>query len=366
MPEIIDISSIIDDLALEVPTEAVERTIRAAIGRSAGRLGARIIRHGSQILRGRRLRIQGFEERLYDRWAYPLDLYELCLYLAQECGDQFNDQLRAHAAGLNDCKFEALVRLQAAAARISGEIYKLLLGGYANGAHGRWRTLHETAVVALFLAEENNETAEKFLLHQFVKSYEDAQDYQKYATSLGEELLSDAEMAAIDKRYNLVIDRFGKGFEKPYGWARSALESRNPSLKGQKLGFKQLENAVKIEHWTPHYRLASHAVHASATSIRYGLGTREDTPVILAGPSNVDLTEAGRGALVSLVLATSSFLCYQKTQPTLEDMESSLSMTAMVQALNALTDVAIKAFFKVDQELENEIVAEAKKMASNL
>lgn len=193
-----------------------------------------------------------------------------------------------------------------------------------------------------------------------MKSYEDARYYQKYATSLGEELLSDTEMAEINARYNSVISRFGSHFKEKYGWARTALESRNLSLKGQMLGFKHLESAVKIDHWTPHYRMASHSVHPSATSIRFGLGTRASSPVLLAGPSNVDLAEAGRGALVSLTLATASFLNYEHNQPTIENLEHSLSMAAMVQGLNAIADVAIQEFLKVDQQLESEIDAESK------
>jgi len=57
------------------------------------------------------------------------------------------------AAAQNDYQFEALVRLQAGAARVAGEIYALLLSGYASGAHARWRTLHEIAVTALFIAQ---------------------------------------------------------------------------------------------------------------------------------------------------------------------------------------------------------------------
>jgi hypothetical protein len=52
-----------------------------------------------------------------------------------------------------------------------------LLAGYASGAHARWRTLHEIAVVALFIAQEDNSTAERYVHHRFVKSYEDAVEY---------------------------------------------------------------------------------------------------------------------------------------------------------------------------------------------
>ena len=136
VPEVIDILPLIDELTLDAEAPEFSRTISRAIGSSAKRLGTRLIRHGTHILRGRRLRIQAFEERLYERWALPLDLYELCLYSAQGCGEYFNKKFRSQAVASNDCKFEALIHLQAAAARIAGEIYKLLLSGYASGHMG--------------------------------------------------------------------------------------------------------------------------------------------------------------------------------------------------------------------------------------
>jgi hypothetical protein len=151
---------------------------------AAQRFAIRVVRHGARILRGRRLRAQGFQERLYTRWATPLDHYELCLYIAQNCGDYFNRKFRPNAANKNDYQFEALVRLQAGAVRVAGEVYALLLAGYASGAHARWRTLHEIAVTALFIAHQDRETAERYVHHCFVKSYEDAQHYQKHASRL--------------------------------------------------------------------------------------------------------------------------------------------------------------------------------------
>src|SRR5207245_4839926 len=130
--------------------DEVVAQLHGALNDTAQRFGARVVRHGTKILRGRRLRNNGFQERLYSRWAIPLDLYELCLYIAQNCGEYFNREFRPKAAATNDYQFESLVRLQAGAARVAGEIYALLLAGFASGAHARWRTLHEVAVVAIF------------------------------------------------------------------------------------------------------------------------------------------------------------------------------------------------------------------------
>jgi hypothetical protein len=104
---------------------------------------------------------------LYSRWAHPLDLYELCLYVAHNCGEYFNRKFRSKAAAEKDFQFEALIRLHAGAVRVAGEIYALLLSGFASGAHARWRTLHEIAVTALFIVQEDKQTAERYVHHRF-------------------------------------------------------------------------------------------------------------------------------------------------------------------------------------------------------
>jgi hypothetical protein len=308
------------------------------------------------ILRGRRLRTQGFQERLYSRWAGPLDLYELCLYVAHNCGDYFNRNFRSKAAAKNDYQFEALVRLQAGAVRVAGEIYALLLSGYASGAHARWRTLHEIAVTALFVAQENKETAERYMHHLFVKSYEDALHYQKHAGKLRVKPFTQRKMQRITKDYDAVLDRYGQDFRQGYAWARPALLRHNSKLKGDKIGFDHLQTAVNVQHWTPYYRMASHAIHPSATFIHSHLGSREDVPVILAGPSNADLADPGQGSLLSLAKATAAFLTYESNS--LELMEFRLSLSAMVLSLSSLADTASSEFINVDRQLEDEIRAE--------
>jgi hypothetical protein len=329
--------------------------LRTGLSDSTKMFSARIVRQGAKILRGRRVRAQGFQERLYSRWAHPLDLYELCLYVAQNCGDYFNRQFRPKAAVQNDFQFEALIRLHAGAARVAGEIYALLLSGYASGAHARWRTLHEIAVTALFIAQADKETAERYVHHRFVKSYEDALHYQKHAGKLKTKPFTQREMQRIKKDYDAVLARYGADFRQSYAWARPALLRHDPKLKGNKIGFDHLQAAVNVQHWTPDYRMASHAVHPSATFIRFSLGSREDIPVMLAGPSNADLADPGQGALNSLAHATAALLTYESQSDSLEHLEHRVSLSAMVFALKGLSDFASAEFVKVHRELEDEI-----------
>jgi hypothetical protein len=132
-------------------------------------------------------------------------------------------------------------------------------------------------------------------------------------------------------------------------------------LKGAKIGFEHLQAAVEIEHWTPRHRMASHAVHPSATFIRFSLGSREDKPVILAGPSNADLADPGQGAVLSLTHATAALIKYEPVSRDIAYLEQRVALAAMVSALSVLADMASREFVKVHHELEEEIRVEKEK-----
>jgi len=147
--------------------------------------------------------------------------------------------------------------------------------------------------------------------HRYVKSREDALKYQEHAARLGQKPLTAEEMFKIEQNYKAVLARYGKDFRHSYGWAYPALFRHNLLLKGAKIGFEHLQSAVQVQHWNSYHRMASHAVHPSATSIRFILGLREKIPLILAGPSNADLADPGQGALLSLTNATAALMTYE-------------------------------------------------------
>ena len=321
-------------------------------GEAAVRVTDRLLRHGVKIVTGRRLRIIGFEQRLFDRWGGAFDLYELSLYLAQQCGERFCTACRPQC---KDFKFEALARLHAGACRVAGEILTLLKSGYPSGAHARWRTLHEIAVIALFISQESNEVAERYHNHKFVKSYEDAVDQRKFAARLKQEAISDEEFTQIEADYQRMLGRYGESFRAPFGWARAALTLRDPSFSGR-IKIENIQEVITVDHWKPYYRMASHAVHPSATFLRFNLGMPPDSPIFLAGPSNAGLSEAGQGALLSLSLATAAFLTYDGHDESsiLAHIEHRMEIMALNMALSEIALMACDQFTKVEAELEKE------------
>jgi hypothetical protein len=300
-----------------------------------------------------------------------LGWYELTLYLTQRFGDDFNRFFRPFAVKKQDHKFEALIRLHANAALICGEVLELLRGGYASGAHARWRSLHETAVVALFIGSETRETAERFLLHRLVKSYEDACSFQKHCERLGQKPISKEELANIERAYQQTLERFGTDFVGSYGWAKMALNGRNPGRKGN-VRFSDLEEAVSVDFWTPYYRWASHSVHSTASTVYNNIASfpGKEFPM-LADPSNYGLADPGHGALLSMNNVSASLMMsavelheFPEKDVGVKDLANSMQPNFRVQAtvktLAKLAERAGDAFLHTQKQIEQEELSKRK------
>jgi hypothetical protein len=101
----------------------------------------------------RETRHGAFRERLYERWQMPLERLRMLVTVTREFGAGINENARqSTSATSHKFMIDVLSRSHARACQIDEEIICLLEGGFADGAMARWRTLHEVAVVASFIA----------------------------------------------------------------------------------------------------------------------------------------------------------------------------------------------------------------------
>jgi len=196
------------------------------------------------ILKAHRKEMKGFENRLHKEWKKPLDLLETFVILAFEAGADFNHKFRKEAAEVQDHVFDALTRLHARGCQIASEVLVLLGSGFADGAHARWRSLHEVAVVASFIKTYGNEVAERYMLHENIESYKAANLHQKYYASLGEEPIAEDDYNSVKAFRDELITRFGTPYKNNYGWASSVLNKADPK-------FTDIEENAGFEHLRP-------------------------------------------------------------------------------------------------------------------
>jgi len=251
---------------------------------------------------------RGFDDRLYRKWKKPLQLMEMFIVIAEEAGSDYNDYISSNNDLSKAYKFEALRRLHARACQVSNEILVLLKSGYADGAHARWRTLHEISVVANFLGRQDNDLAERYLLHDVIERYQSSHLYQEYSQQLGLEQFSDGEIAALRSQYDSLLSQFGTNFANEYGWAAAVLGKTNPN-------FADIERFVEMRHIRPYYKMACINVHAGprAALFRLGLSEEQQNQILLSGSSDLGLADPGENAVYSLLITTCSLLNYEPT-----------------------------------------------------
>lgn len=331
-------------IAAGVDEETDEDTIRdmiVDIGRERGdAMLAQIQRDAPKMLRDHRREERGFQRRLLDPWGPALDGLETLLHAAIDAGRWFDERTRPKAVETQDLRFEVLVRLHARAARVTWEVLTLLKAGLADGAHSRWRTLHEIVVIASFIRNGDNVLAERYLLHHNITRWRSLPDHQTYAERLFTEPFDADEVADIRRVHDQLVDRFGRDYENEWGWAAAALGVPNPN-------FRQIERATELDHWRPYVRMASHAVHAGSQGITFSLMTPDDR-LALAGPSNMGLADPGAGAALSLNVITCTLLIHRP------DMES----LAAAQALGKLAVEVNEAFGAAHATLAERIAAQ--------
>ena len=277
--------------------------------------------------------------KLIDKtWAKPLNLLEILLSVSLEVGATFNEYYRPDALKDNDFVFEALTRLHARGCQVGAEALLLLRNGFADGAHARWRTLHEISVEACFISDQGNNVAEQFLCHSIVSDYRSAAEYQKHYKAIGYAPPEQKAIDAVKIEHDKVISRFGDYFRYDYGWAAQFLNMKRPT-------FADLEKFVGLDHLRPFYKLANMNVHSGSKGASFRLGLPpNDENLLVAGPSIFGLGEPGQNIAYSFHILTTSLLLTREN----------LDQIAFISATRQLMNEIVWAFDEVMESQEKE------------
>jgi hypothetical protein len=318
--------------AVELQERLIERfpkVLEAMIPKHAEAIYQTLLGKWRQGREGERRERLGFERRIELVWGEALNGLWLLVTIAREMGQETAAGVGTEAGRT----MRLLFRLHARACQIAEEVITLLRAGFADGAHARWRTLHEVAVAMFFIGDRGDDVAERYEAHAAVETWKGARQYQEYHERLGVEPFSSEQMAAMEAAYNQCLAKFGNSFRGDYGWAAEALDNERPT-------FADIEAAVELEHQRAVYRMASHNVHANAKGVLFRLGLMcED--VLLAGPSNAGLADAGSDTATSLTQATIALTRSREV----------LDVVLETQVLLRLSKDVNEAFLKADNDL---------------
>jgi hypothetical protein len=275
-------------------------------------------------------------------WGKPLDLLDALISISLELGNETSLKSEPISDNKDNIVFHTIKRLHARGCQVSSEILTLLRGGFSDGAHARWRTLHEISVVAQFLSTNNAELTERYLAHSAIVDYQRALQYQKHSDSLSYAPLLYDEFAKIKANYDMVKDKYGKGFKNTdwfrndYWWASIVLNNPHPNLAN-------IEERVEVSFMQPFVKLAHVNVHAGSAGIFLRLGSPPNNDVLVAGASVFGVWEPGQNTAYTICNLTSTLLLYKSDN--LEDIGSAL-------ALRKFTEETVQEFDYAMEEQE--------------
>lgn len=329
----------------DLPQEKITAAIQEA-SEEAGKVLAEALRENrrSMLIDHASLR-RGFEVRLRDIWGEALDALFALYVVGVEAAEDYFERTREEAVDDDDIVWEALLRIQARACHVASEIQSLLRSGHAEGAQARWRTLHELTVVASFLREHDESVARRYLEHEDITRWWDAQQYQKHAARLEFEPFTDEEMADMKADHDRLIAKYGRDYGGEWGWTAGV-------VKGP-VGFATIEDAAELSHWRPFYRDANAAVHAGSRRLSQRLGVDDAAQTWLTGMSNAGLDGPGRSTAISLMIVTVATLAQRPGMHNLVLMKVAME----------LSHDAEEAFIAAAAELERRIADEEKEAA---
>lgn len=238
---------------------------------------------------------------------------ECLIKVSFDSGKRHKDK-QANATNEVNFKLDALVQIHARALHISNEILVLLKAGYPDGANARWRSLHELAVISIFLKKHDEEVSKRYLEYRVINVFKDAQEYQEYYKKLGYNPMKTSDLGIIKKEKERLCKKYGNDFYKNYGWIPSAIfKVRN---------FKDFEMKVgDMDAWRPFYNRSSASIHGNPRGFhRLGLKDEQQYKVLLTGPSDRGLDNPLQTTAISLMHISISLLNLKPDFECLRDM----------------------------------------------
>jgi hypothetical protein len=227
-------------------------------------------------------------------------------------------------------KLDTLVANHVRACQVANEIKTMVTNGFADGAHARWRTLHEISVIFLYLYNSDYETIEMYNAYEVIETYKKAIEYNECCDELGLEPIEDSEIGEIKQQRDLLISKYGKEFTENYGWTMKDLP------KGKR-NFRELEKLVNLNYLRAIYIWSNESIHGGVSGIKTKLSLRENEQhYFLTGPNDCGFIDPIYFTSISLSEMSNVFL----------NMEDSLMNKILRKLLSDFQNLVVEEFEK--------------------
>jgi hypothetical protein len=269
--------------------------------------------------------------KIKKNYGFGIQLFEGFLELNSKISSMTYDKYYKSFDTYQDhIKLDALVANHVRACQIANEIKILVKNGFADGAHARWRTLHEISVIFLYLYNSDYETIEMYNDYEVIETYRKANEYNECCEELGLESIEDSEIENLNQKRDFLISKYGKEFTENYGWTMKDLP------KGRR-NFRELEKFVNLNHLRAIYTWSNESIHGGVSGIKTKLSLRENEQhYFLTGPNDCGFIDPIYFTSVSLSEMSNAFL----------NMEDSLMNKILEKLLLLFKNQVVEEFEK--------------------
>lgn len=247
-----------------------------------------------------------FEKKVESTWARGLRELLIQISVSRDINDRYTLPLQqTDVTPTTPQLHKALGIPHTRACRTAMEIYTLLKCGYIDGANARWRALHETSVILMFLAENGNDVAKRYLDHAEIQQHREMTSHQKHHAKLGEDPIDAQDVDELDQIKIDLQNHYSENLKGDYWWAAKCLGVKRPT-------FTQIEESLELDHWRPYYKLACRSVHAGPMKSIADIWLRP-SETTFSGPIAGDLDLPGRNCALTLGMASTTFVTTPET-----------------------------------------------------
>jgi hypothetical protein len=296
----------------------------------------------TKILDELRQKESDFNERLFNEYKEGFDYLQIFIDLNKYLGKQFLNELEGQTPEDDKLKLNVLFRLHGRACQVATEIQTLLKFGYSDGAHARWRTLHEISVIFNLLIENDNLLTEMFVNFEYIEKLKRAKNSNEHLEKINWRPIDDETISELEQKAEVLKNRYGNDFAKNYGWTLNIIPN------GRDRNFKKIEELVGLDYLRPFYSWACENVHSGMDGVSNRMSLHDSSKVsylMFSGPSQYGLADPAQFTTYSLILITSSLI----------SLNESYENLVVQSLLEELHELSASEFFKKHIKIKEEL-----------
>lgn len=270
--------------------------------------------------------------KLFNKISHIIDFSFYSIYKWQQFIDKSN------------VKNHILLKLHSKQILLAKEILVLLKNWYWEWANARWRSLYENVVITLFICNNWDELATRFLEHKNIFNYKEILRYKESYKKLKHRWYWKDNFKELEEDKERLLKKYGKSFLWDYWWITDSIS--------KKKNFTEIEKIVGMSHFKPYFSLSSRSIHSSSKS--FDNLWKKDDDLHLIWASNIWLIDPIQNTTMFLMKWATFILLDFVKQLNNKDIKNKIILLYFTKILIWLDKNTWKEAIKIQNEIDKD------------